>query len=77
MHPMGSRACGHDLCRIFGSAAFRQCVAGGCCTTNPFQKPARILGLAAFLPIASAPWHCLQMQSGAELRSFSKECDVH
>ena len=24
MHPMGSRACGHDLCRIFGSAALSQ-----------------------------------------------------
>ena len=71
MHPMGSRACGHDLCRIFGSAALRQ-RCEWLLHNESFPRTRAYLDLAAFLPIASAPWHCLQMQSGAELRAFSE-----
>ena len=69
MHPMGSRACGHDLCRIFGNAALsRRSQWLLHIKSLPIMRS--YLDLAAFLPIASAPLPLAQLQPGAEYRAF-------
>ena len=69
MHPMGSRACGHDLCRIFGSAALSQ-RSQWLLHIEYLPIMRSYLDLAAFLPIASAPFPLAQLQPGAEYRAF-------